>query len=73
MPLIIDLLDTPGKVQIYTKIDLQYAHHLVCIVDGDEWRTTFQTYYRLFEWLVMQFGLTNALGCTHINHDGTTN
>jgi len=33
---------------------------LVCIADGDEWKTAFKTHYRSFEWSVMPFGLTNA-------------
>ena len=41
LPLIADLLDTPGKAQIYTKIDLQHAYHLVHIAKGNEWKTTF--------------------------------
>ena len=49
-----------GKARIYTTIDLQHAYHLVCIADGDEWKTAFQTCYGSFEWLVMPFGLTNA-------------
>ena len=38
LPLINDLLDTPCKVQIYTKIDLRHAYHLVHIADGNEWK-----------------------------------
>ena len=60
LPLISDLLDTSGRARIYTKIDLQHAYHLVCIAEGDKWKTAFQTRYRSFEWLVMPFGLTNA-------------
>ena len=60
LPLISDLLDTPGKARIYTKIDLRHAYHLVRITEGDEWKTTFRTRYGSFEWLVMPFGLTNA-------------
>ena len=60
LPLITDLLDSPGRARIYTKIDLQHAYHLVCIAEGDEWKTAFQTRYGSFEWLVMPFGLTNA-------------
>jgi len=60
LPLINDLLDAPRKARIYTKIDLRHAYHLVCIAAGDEWKTTFQTRYGSFEWLVMPEGLTNA-------------
>ena len=61
LPLINDLLDTPHKARIYTKIDLRHAYHLVHIADGDEWKTMFRTRYGSFEWLVMPEGLTNAL------------
>ena len=35
-------------------------YHLVCIAEGDEWKTAFWTYYGAFEWSVMSFRLTNA-------------
>ena len=60
LPLISDLLDSPHKAWVYSKIDLCHAYHLVCIANGDEWKTVFKTYYRSFEWSVMPFGLTNA-------------
>src|SRR6266545_3432772 len=60
LPLISDLLDTPGRACIYTKIDLRHAYHLVWIADGDEEKTTFHTRYSSFEWLVIPEGLTNA-------------
>ena len=41
--LINNLLDAPHKAQIYTKIDLWHAYHLIHIADGDEWKTTFRT------------------------------
>ena len=62
MPLISDLLDSPRKAKIFTKIDLKHAYHLVRIAAGDEWKTAFCTRYGSFEWLVMPFGLTNAPG-----------
>jgi len=34
--LISNLLDSPRKAQVYSKIDLCHAYHLVCITDGDE-------------------------------------
>jgi len=60
LPLISNLLDSPHKAHIYTKIDLQHVYHLVCIAEGDEWKTAFWTCYGAFEWSVMPFGLTNA-------------
>ena len=60
LPLISDLLDSPCKAQVYSKIDFCHAYHLVCITDGDEWKTAFRTCYRSFEWSVMPFGLTNT-------------
>jgi len=60
LPLISDLLDSPGKARIYTKIDLRHAYHLVRIREGDEWKTTFRTKYGSFEWCVMPEGLSNA-------------
>jgi hypothetical protein len=62
LPLISDLLDSLGKAQIYTKIDLQHTYHLVRVCEGDEWKTTFRTKYGSFEWMVMPFGLSNAPG-----------
>jgi len=61
LPLISDLLDSPCKARIYTKIDLRHAYHLVRIAKGDEWKTAFWTRYGAFEWSVILFGLTNAL------------
>jgi len=58
--LISNLLDSPHKAWVYSKIDLRHAYHLVRITDSDEWKTTFRTRYGSFEWSVMPFGLTNA-------------
>jgi len=60
LPLISDLLDSPHKARIYTKIDLQHAYHLVRIAEEDKWKTAFRTHYGAFEWSVMSFRLTNA-------------
>jgi len=60
LPLIFNLLDSPHKARVYSKIDLCYAYHLVRIANGDEWKTAFRTRYGSFEWSVMPFSLTNA-------------
>ncbi|KAG6328071.1 hypothetical protein ID866_11018 [Astraeus odoratus] len=60
LPLISDLLNSPSKGKVYTKIDLRHVYHLVRIAPGNEWKTTFHTRYSSFEWLVMPFGLSNT-------------
>ena len=60
LPLISNLLDSPCKARVYSKIDLCHTYHLVCIVDGDKWKTAFRTRYGSFEWSVMPFSFTNA-------------
>ena len=45
---------------MYTKINLKHAYHLIRIHEGDEWKTTFCTFYGTFEWCFMPFSLTNA-------------
>ena len=44
-----NLLDTPRKAQIYSKIDLKSVYHLVRIAKGNKWKTAFHTRYGLFE------------------------
>ena len=55
-----NLLDSPRKVWVYSKINLCHAYHLVHIANDDEWKTAFRTYYGSFEWSVMLFSLTNV-------------
>ncbi len=50
LPLISNFLNSMRSACIYTKLDLQHAYHLVCIAEGDEWKTAFQTRYSSFEW-----------------------
>ena len=45
--------------RFYTKINLHHPYHLVCIREGNEWKTAFCTCYGSFKWHVMPFGLTN--------------
>ena len=59
LPHISDHLDSLHKARFYTKIDLRHTYHLVCIHEGNEWKTTFHTCYGSFESCIMPFGLTN--------------
>jgi len=43
------------------KLDVRWGYRNIWIKDGDEWKAAFQINGRLFEPLVMMFGLTNAL------------
>jgi len=38
LPLISNLLDSPRKAYIYTKINLYHIYHLVQITEGNEWK-----------------------------------
>jgi hypothetical protein len=49
-------LDQLQQAKIYNKIDLRGAYNLVCIKEGDEWKTTFRTRYGHFEYTIMPFG-----------------
>ncbi|KAJ1571915.1 hypothetical protein NDA15_000291 [Ustilago hordei] len=61
LPLIEEQLFLLRKARIYTKLDLRAAYNLIWIAKGDEWKTAFGTQLGLYEYLVMPFGLANAL------------
>ncbi len=45
---------------MYTKIDLRGTYNLVYINEGDEWKTSFQTHYGHFKYVVMPLNFINA-------------
>lgn len=60
LPLVLSAFELLQGVTMLTKLDLRNTYHLVCIREGDEWKTAFNTSAGNYEYLLMPFGLTNA-------------
>ena len=55
------LLNQVKNIKIFTKLVVYEVYHCIGIKSGYEWKTVFRTYYRYYEYLVILFGLANAL------------
>jgi hypothetical protein len=61
LPRIDILFDQLAGAQVFSKIDLCFGYHQIKICDEDIPKMAFSTRYELHEYLVVSFGLTNAL------------
>ncbi|GBG77921.1 hypothetical protein CBR_g25852 [Chara braunii] len=60
LPRIDDLLDRVQGCKYFSKIDLKSSYHQIEVHPDDQYKTTFQTRYGHYEFVMIPFGLTNA-------------
>jgi hypothetical protein len=60
MPILEELFDSIGNLNIFTIVDLMQGFNKNMLATKDRRKTTFHGSNKLWEWLVMPFGLRNA-------------
>jgi hypothetical protein len=55
------LLEELKHAKYFTKLDLKSGYHQVHVKEEDTWKIAFKPRQGLYEWLVIPFGLCNAL------------
>ena len=60
IPRIDETLRTIAAAKYISKVDVISTFHRIRVKNGDEWKTTFNTRFGLYEWLVTPFRLTGT-------------